>query len=81
MTVIADSAKIAHGKYLALGPAHCAHCHKDINFVHSKPNQNDQNSTIPSIFSSGTRYITNSSSDLIAQHGSDFNRRCYNPLL
>ena len=22
-----DSAKIAHGKYLALGPAHCSHCH------------------------------------------------------
>ena len=27
ITVVADSAKIAHGKYLALGPAHCAHCH------------------------------------------------------
>lgn len=23
----ADSAMLAHGKYLALGPAHCAHCH------------------------------------------------------
>ncbi|MCB9190525.1 MAG: cytochrome C [Flavobacteriales bacterium] len=27
ITIVADSAKIAHGKYLALGPAHCAHCH------------------------------------------------------
>ncbi len=30
MTVKSDSAKIAHGKYLALGPAHCAHCHAPI---------------------------------------------------
>ncbi len=25
-----DSAKVAHGKYLALGPAHCSHCHAPI---------------------------------------------------
>ena len=25
-----DSAKLAHGKYLALGPAHCAHCHSPL---------------------------------------------------
>ncbi|MCB9185487.1 MAG: cytochrome c [Flavobacteriales bacterium] len=30
ITVEVDSAKIAHGKYLALGPAHCAHCHSPI---------------------------------------------------
>ena len=29
-TVQPDSAKIAHGKYLALGPAHCSHCHAPI---------------------------------------------------
>jgi hypothetical protein len=28
-----DSAKLAHGKYLALGPAHCAHCHSDIKNI------------------------------------------------
>jgi mono/diheme cytochrome c family protein len=27
LNVIADSANIARGKYLAYGPAHCAHCH------------------------------------------------------
>ena len=27
LKVEADSARIAHGKYLALGPAHCSHCH------------------------------------------------------
>lgn len=31
MTVEADSAMIAHGKYLALGPAHCAHCHTTLD--------------------------------------------------
>lgn len=29
-TVNPDSAKIAHGKYLALGPAHCSHCHSPL---------------------------------------------------
>lgn len=29
-TVSPDSAKIAHGRYLALGPAHCSHCHSPI---------------------------------------------------
>lgn len=29
-TIKPDSAKIAHGKYLALGPAHCSHCHAPI---------------------------------------------------
>lgn len=33
MKVEADSAKIAHGKYLALGPAHCAHCHSSIDNI------------------------------------------------
>ncbi len=27
ITIKSDSAKVAHGKYLSLGPAHCAHCH------------------------------------------------------
>ena len=27
LNVVADSAMIARGKYLAYGPAHCAHCH------------------------------------------------------
>jgi mono/diheme cytochrome c family protein len=27
ITIVSDSARIAHGKYLALGPAHCSHCH------------------------------------------------------
>ena len=27
LKIIADSASIARGKYLAYGPAHCAHCH------------------------------------------------------
>lgn len=31
MTIESDSAKIAHGKYLALGPAHCAHCHAPVD--------------------------------------------------
>ncbi|MFM1876879.1 MAG: hypothetical protein RL266_2616 [Bacteroidota bacterium] len=30
ITIVPDSAKIAHGKYLALGPAHCAHCHSPL---------------------------------------------------
>lgn len=30
ISVELDSAKIAHGKYLALGPAHCAHCHSPL---------------------------------------------------
>ena len=30
LVVEVDSAKIAHGKYLALGPAHCAHCHSPL---------------------------------------------------
>lgn len=33
MTVISDSAKVAHGKYLALGPAHCAHCHSALENI------------------------------------------------
>ncbi len=31
MTIASDSAKVANGKYLALGPAHCSHCHAPID--------------------------------------------------
>lgn len=31
LTVKADSAMIEHGRYLAYGPAHCAHCHSSID--------------------------------------------------
>jgi len=31
ITIEADSAMIAHGKYLALGPAHCSHCHTTLD--------------------------------------------------
>ncbi len=33
MTIVSDSAKVAHGKYLALGPAHCAHCHSALDKI------------------------------------------------
>ncbi len=33
MVIEADSAMIAHGKYLALGPAHCAHCHTTMDNI------------------------------------------------
>lgn len=33
ISIESDSAKIAHGKYLALGPAHCAHCHASIDHI------------------------------------------------
>lgn len=31
ITITADSAMIAHGRYLTYGPAHCAHCHSSID--------------------------------------------------
>ena len=31
LKVVVDSASIARGKYLAYGPAHCAHCHMPFN--------------------------------------------------
>lgn len=33
ITINADSAMIAHGKYIALGPAHCAHCHTTMDNI------------------------------------------------
>ncbi|MBI1288735.1 MAG: cytochrome C [Flavobacteriales bacterium] len=33
ITINADSAMITHGKYLALGPAHCAHCHSTLDNI------------------------------------------------
>ena len=30
LVVESDSTKITHGKYLALGPAHCSHCHSPL---------------------------------------------------
>lgn len=33
LAVQADSTMIAHGKYLALGPAHCAHCHSTLDNI------------------------------------------------
>jgi len=33
LTITPDSAMIAHGRYLALGPAHCQHCHSPLENI------------------------------------------------
>lgn len=65
MNIVGDSAMIAHGRYLAYGPAHCASCHvpiEDMDRIEAGE-ELPMRGGLPFVLPMATLYSTNLTSD------------------